>query len=410
MIYLYSPNTNILSKLLKEVPLNKRHLFSLIEDKNHLFRVACQSTVITSKEDLIEPLYNLGANHVFVGEGFWPELEPLIDNRELLPDFLSFSNIVAKEECLKSNLEQILKNMTYPRLPICLRGESGTGKTYLAEKLHSFTNPKAPFISKNLSEVSPTLLESELFGHTKGAFTGAHSDKKGLLQRVDGGTLFLDEIATLSLEQQAKLLKVIEEKKFSPVGSNKVTKVEFQLITATCEDLETLIKEKKFRLDFYNRIMGIQMEMPALKNQIELIPDILKSLQKSSSRRLHFTPQCLEELMSYSWPGNLRELKTWLKKASLGHRSVIDKSNLVSPSSSKASNTSLADIPLKDFNYDHDLGLPGIIQRIENDLFDKSYRKCKGRPNKICEDLMISKSVFYRLLKEHPSSRLERIS
>lgn len=408
MTYLYSQKRNPL-ELLQEVPKSKRSQFILIEDRNHLFRVACQSTVITDHEDLVEELFELGASHVFLAPNYWPEFQALIGPPPI-EDFLKdrfFLGVNSQNTSLRKDLDVALRSITSGSIPILIRGESGTGKTRLAREIHQFSNPKGPFVAKNLSEISENLLESEIFGHVKGSFTGALSDKKGLLEIVNGGTLFLDEIATLGPELQAKLLKVIEEKEFSPVGSNKIIKVQFQLISATCEDIEELIKKNRIRQDFYNRICGHNLNMPSLRECPEDIPCLLKSLQKGSSRRLHFTVEAMEEIRSYPWPGNIRELKNWLTKIRCEGQSVIRKGpkgpHKSSPKAIKVSSWG-------GFSLNGDEGLPGLVQRIEDHYFDLSYQRNRGRPNKICEDLRISKSVFYRLLKNHPSSALEQIS
>jgi DNA-binding NtrC family response regulator len=386
----------------------------MIDDKNHLFRVACQATIILENEHLVDELYGLGASHVFVGQGFWQELEPL-QRASALEDFLTFSDGLFgtqnREAGFCKDLEQTLQTLSRQSIPLLIGGESGSGKTYLAEKIHHFLNPHAPFINKNLSEISPTLVESELFGHSKGAFTGATSDKKGLLETANKGTLFLDEIGTLDLKLQNKLLKVIEEKRFSPVGSNKLIEVDFQLITATCEDLNLKMSQKELREDFYFRIAGLNLRTPSLREHPEEILGLIKKLSKSSSRKLFFTKDCRAEIATYSWPGNIRELNNWYLKLVSGKQSVITKgphgemTKGIAQTKLLENKNSLSFLQLKE-----DSGLPGIVEKVENYYFDQSYRKNRGRPNKVCEDLMISKSVFYRLLKEHPSSRLEQIS
>ncbi len=383
----------------------------MIDDKNHLYRIACQATIILESEDLVDDLYELGASHVFVGEGFWRELHA-IQQASSLESFLSLTGPLLGSKNSDSDfmrdLEEVLATLSRCQLPLLIQGESGSGKTHLAQKIHQFIRPNTPFINKNLSEISPSLMESELFGHCKGAFTGATGDKKGLLESAHGGTLFLDEIGTLDLNLQNKLLKVIEEKRFSPVGSQKIIEVDFQLITATCEDLKSKISKKSLREDFYHRIAGLNLHMPALRKYPEEIFEILKELNRGGPRRLHFTQECRKDISTYSWPGNIRELKNWYLKVSSGKQSVITKGprDKASPPSSKSEFKDT----LNSLELNHDNGLPGIVEKVENYFFDQYYRKNRGRPNKICEDLMISKSVFYRLLKEHPSSRLEQIS
>ncbi len=204
---------------------------------------------------------------------------------------------------------------------VLIRGESGTGKELLARVIQrNSRRADGPFISVNCAALVPTLLESELFGHTRGAFTGASSDKIGRFQAADGGTLFLDEIGDISLDVQVRLLRVLQEQTFEPVGSNRSIEVDVRVITATHRNLEQMIAEGTFREDLYYRLNVISITLPPLRERredlIELIFCFLKNAVTKTGKKIRqIAPQALTALEQYSWPGNIRELQNAIERA-----------------------------------------------------------------------------------------------
>lgn len=214
---------------------------------------------------------------------------------------------------------QVLRRVAPTDISVIIEGESGTGKELLARAIH--VNSKRwdkPFRPINCAGLAETLLESELFGHVKGAFTGAAGDRKGLFEIVDKGTLFLDEIGDMPLNMQAKLLRVIEDGIVIPVGSNKATTVDVRIISATNHDLAKLVEEKKFRQDLYFRIKGASVSLPALRERPEDIPLLVQYFLKEAadeigSKVTGITDAGMNILMAYEWPGNIRQLRNTIQ-------------------------------------------------------------------------------------------------
>ena len=211
---------------------------------------------------------------------------------------------------------------------ILLRGESGTGKEAIAHAIH-YLSPRAkgPFIKVNCAALPETLLESELFGHEKGAFTGATAERKGRFEMADGGTLFLDEIGDVSAPFQAKLLRVLQEHEFERVGGNKTLKANFRLVAATNRNLEEMVQKGDFRADLYFRLNVVAIFLPALRERKEDIPLLvdffLTRFNRENGRKLAMSPGALEILLQCNWPGNVRELENCVERAATMTRGAV---------------------------------------------------------------------------------------
>lgn len=218
------------------------------------------------------------------------------------------------------------------RTPVLIAGESGTGKELVARAIHyRGTFAKRPFVAVDCGSLVPTLIESELFGYEKGAFTGALKSKDGLFQAADGGTIFLDEIGELSMELQAKLLRVLQEKEVRPVGSNQKIKVDVRVVAATNRDLESAYKEGKFRKDLYFRLNVVALHLPALRERKSDISSLMHYfLDKfAPGRTFSISPAATRSMMQYDWPGNVRELENCIERAvALGSQDSIDIADL----------------------------------------------------------------------------------
>ncbi|MGE4285499.1 MAG: sigma-54-dependent transcriptional regulator [Phycisphaerae bacterium] len=231
---------------------------------------------------------------------------------------LIFEGIHSKSPAMK-NVIKVLRKASPTDLSILIEGESGTGKELTARAVHLNSRRAAnEFRPINCAGLSETLLESELFGHVKGAFTGATADRKGLFEVADKGTLFLDEIGDMPLSMQAKLLRVLEDGVIVPLGSTKQVKVDVRLVSATNCDLAGLVEEKKFRQDLYFRIKGVGIVLPPLRSRREDIPVLIHHYLDLTCREIgvpmkDISRQCMEVLMAYFWPGNIRQLRNTVR-------------------------------------------------------------------------------------------------
>jgi len=259
----------------------------------------------------------------------------LVEENEFLRDRVDTESdlhgIVGSSAKIQDVLRMISR-LKDTRTPVLITGESGTGKELVARAIHfrgSFA--KQPFVAVDCGSLVPTLIESELFGYEKGAFTGALKSKTGLFQSANGGTIFLDEIGELPLELQAKLLRVLQEKEIRPVGSNQRVKVDVRVIAASNRDLETEYQKGTFRKDLYFRLNVVTVHLPALRERRSDIPMLVHWFldRYAPGSSIQVTSAAMKCLLQYDWPGNVRELENCVERAiALGDRSKIDVSDL----------------------------------------------------------------------------------
>jgi two-component system response regulator PilR (NtrC family) len=247
----------------------------------------------------------------------------LSENRQLkqaLSDRQRFDVLVGKAPRMQE-VYRVIQQVAPSRSTILIHGESGTGKELVAKAIHNHSPRKdKPFVTVNSGSLPPDLLESNLFGHVKGAFTGAVSPKKGLFEVADGGSIFFDEIGTVHVETQAKLLRVIQEKEFMRLGGVDTIRVDVRIIAATNSDLKQLVETGRFREDLYYRLNVINIQLPALRQRKEDIPLLVghflkKYGEENAKRELRIASDALQTLMEYDWPGNVRELENVIERA-----------------------------------------------------------------------------------------------
>jgi DNA-binding NtrC family response regulator len=249
----------------------------------------------------------------------------------------NFPNIIGKSEPIVSLLD-LVAQVAPSRSTVLITGESGTGKELIAKAIHS-ASPRAdkPFVAVNSGSIPVDLLESQLFGHVRGAFTSAVASKKGLFEVADQGTIFFDEISTIGLETQAKLLRVIQEREFMRLGGTENIKVDVRIVAASNVDLLGLVRESRFREDLYHRLNVIALKLPPLRERREDIPlllsHFLRQFSTENNRSLgRFTPEAMKLLLDYHWPGNVRELENVVERAVvLSAREEIDVDLLPEP-------------------------------------------------------------------------------
>ncbi len=248
--------------------------------------------------------------------------------RSILHQDHGIQNIIGRSEVMKKVLDlAVLASQSDSN--VFIGGESGTGKGMIARAVHELSSRKdRPFVSLNCAAIPETLLESELFGFEKGAFTGAASNKKGFFLQADGGTIFLDEISEIPPPMQGKLLKAIEDREFYPLGAQKTVKVDIRIISASNKDIEKEVEEGRFRRDLLYRIRVIPIWMPPLRERKEDIPLLVEHFLEKTSAKVNkkirdITPQALKKIMTYSWPGNVRELENAIECAAVMARGEV---------------------------------------------------------------------------------------
>jgi len=348
-------------------------------------------------KEFILNCYSFGCDH-FISPPNSMELFEIIFGRNNLRNFLA-KKIKTYDLDFWSQIES-LENMGLGIRPLLILGPTGVGKTKIAKLIHEYLfGTNGPFVEVNCSEISETLIESELFGYKKGAFTGAISDKKGLISQASGGTLFLDEIATMPLRIQKKVLKTLDEKSFLPVGGQHRETSEFFLISATCEDLEGLKELGKFRKDLFYRIEGFTLNVKSLSERRGDISVLMDHFQNDFPRKIIFSDNAMELLLSYDWPGNVRELLNFVECLRMVKGGIITENILGRKFSKKRYQK---ESPFKDPNLIKcikEYGLANVIEGLEGEILNHFYRSNEGRVRKTTEDLKISNNTFYRIKK-----------
>lgn len=278
---------------------------------------------------------------------------------------------------------------------VLIEGESGTGKELIARAIHYHANYNTPFLGINCSALVETLLESELFGHEKGSFTGAIQKKEGKFEMAEGGTLLLDEIGDMSIHLQAKLLRVLQEREFERVGGKEKIKANVRVIAATNKNLEELIKVGKFRKDLYYRLKVISIKVPPLRERMQDIPHLVQYLLNKISTNLHkningVSPKVMDVLMNYPWPGNIRELENVLTRAI-----VLTRGNVILEES-------LSLLPLaQQPTAAQPKNIIASLSEIEKLHIQNILGHTRGHKGKACEILGISRPALDRKIKKY---------
>jgi len=317
----------------------------------------------------------------------------------------NFGKIVSYSDGMKNVVEKI-KKVAASDSTVAIYGESGTGKELIAQALHFNSDRKnGPLVTVNCGAIPEELLESELFGHEKGAFTGAIRSRTGRFELAHGGTIFLDEIGDMSPSLQVKVLRVIQEKQFERIGGMKTIDVDVRIITATNQDLEKAVAEKKFREDLFYRINVIPVHLPPLRERTVDIPVLtnhfLRSFNKIKKKNVEkLMPEAMDCLMRYQWPGNVRELQNLAEMlvvmkeyGSIGVDDLPDKIRL----NSGASEEITSDIKIPDSGLD----LNETICQFEKDLLQKALEESGGIKNRAAKLLKLNRTTLVEKLKRY---------
>lgn len=361
------------------------------------------SVVMSShdSEKVVERAYELGCNDFYAKGNQAANVDRVLAKfraRRSQRDSLFEDRFVTQDPNTRATVSDALRYATSD-LPVLILGPSGVGKTSLAQVIHDMSGRSGEFVAINCSAYTEDLLEAELFGYRKGAFTGASENRKGKLLLADGGTLFLDEIGSMSLQMQTKLLKAIEERSFYPLNSEKTETSNFRIISATLEDLHGLIRTGKLRFDFYQRIQGLTIKLPSLaERKGDVLPLIAHFT--AGGKRLSFSTEAKERLLRHDWPGNTRELKKFVELLVDGHEGRVTPEavdRLLTSAGVEAGGSDFATGGQYDFSLRH--GLSAAIDRITDQIIARNLAAHGGKKSMVLKDLKISTRLLYQSLK-----------
>ncbi len=326
------------------------------------------------------------------------------ENRQLKgpssPPEIVKARFIGANEKVQKLLNMVIKIAPY-KSTVLIQGESGTGKEIVARLLHDLSpRAKGPFIAINCGAIPENLLESELFGHVKGAFTDAHKDKKGLIEEADGGTLFLDEVAELPLSLQVKLLRFLQEGEIRRIGDNRDIKVDVRVVAASAVNIAAAVQNGRFREDLFYRLNVLQVAIPPLRERREDIPLLIAHFITQSNHRHEkkvngFSPEAMELMVNYSWPGNVRELENSVERAVVLSDTPIIEADILPekylPKEAMAKNlVTTADPEI--------LSIKEATSRLERELIIKALQKTDGNRTKAAKLLDLShRALLYKL-------------
>jgi len=299
---------------------------------------------------------------------------------------------------------RVLQRVSDTDVSVLITGESGTGKELFAQALHTAGKRQATMVTVNCAAIPENLLESQLFGHVKGAFTGAESDQIGRFMAADGGTIFLDEIGELPLSLQAKILRVLQEKVVTPVGATGTRKVDVRIVAATNRDLEAMAQHGTFRLDLYYRLNVIPIELPSLRDRRGDIPALVEHFVGRANRRsqravIDVAPEVVNRLTAYDWPGNVRQLENAIERMVILRREgTIGVDDL--PPELRDATTSLSGSPLDPVLPPDGIDLTATLDHIENSLVMQALERTGWNKNRAAKLLKMNRTTLVERLKK----------
>jgi two-component system response regulator AtoC len=319
--------------------------------------------------------------------------------KEELKREYSFSEIISRNQRMQE-IFSLIRKVSEFKTTVLILGESGTGKELIAKALHMHSKRKnAPFVAVNCGAIPHALLESELFGHVKGAFTDASTDKAGLFEQANGGTLFLDEIGEMPLLLQVKLLRVLQDEEIRPVGSSSVKKINVRVVSATAKDLEQEVADGRFREDLYFRLNVLGINLPPLRERSEDIPllaehFLVKYGERFGKGGVHLSQNALRTLVGYHWPGNVRELENCIERGLLlCEGDLLDVDSFPESIAGRSDPTAASSAILPDL-----LSIKKAEEILERELIKRALEKTSGNRTHAARLLEIShRSLLYKL-------------
>jgi len=386
---------HLIMVVMRNVSVRKQHERELLEFNTNI-EVILQKKIRELKEsEKNRERLSRQVNSLKTQLGFHHDADRMVGSSRIMRELREMIHQVAKSDAT-----------------ILITGESGTGKELVANLVKATSNRSdRPFLKINCNAINDSILESDLFGYEKGAFTGATTRKKGKFEIVDGGTIFLDEIGDISPRMQASLLRVLQNGEVVRVGGTEPVHVDVRVIAATNVDLATAVKEKKFRLDLYYRLNIINIDIPPLRERrediVELVSHFVKHYRVAFKKDIDFVPQSIiNRLLKHEWPGNVRELENLIQRAVLMAKDKI--------------------ITEQDLFFDQNMGqdreagrmtelqakigfqpLKGIVAEFEGELILQALKKCKGSVSKAAAELKVGKTALYDKMKRHSLSAKE---
>jgi len=298
----------------------------------------------------------------------------------------------------------LIERLGRSKSPVLILGETGTGKEVVARAIHR-AGPQGPFVPIDCSALVGPLMESELFGHTKGAFTGASTTKVGLVEAANGGTAFFDEIGELPLDLQGKLLRLLQEKEYRPVGSVERREANFRVVAATNRDLAHEVEKGRFRRDLYYRLNVVTLRLPPLRERKEDIPAFVEHFLKLHGSNYSISGECLDAMMSYAWPGNVRELENCIQRmVAMNSGPLLHTADLPSALHThlEAGNANAAPLLNQTAETDPRTGEPVLsLSEIEKRAIQRALEYTKGDRAMAAHLLGVGRTTLYRKIKEY---------
>ncbi len=395
---------------------NGLELIEVLKHKYYNKHKFAESIIITGLSDIKTAVKatQMGA-YYFISKPFHIEEMQMLTSKVIEHIKLNIENNILKEDLMSlqknadiigrnsklMNILQLISKVAKNNATVLITGESGTGKELVAKAIHANSSRNfKPFVTINCGAIPEDLLESELFGHTKGSFTGAIKDHIGKFKKAQGGTLFLDEVGELPLSLQVKLLRVLQEKEFEPVGSGQTIKSDTRIIAATNKDLEIEIKNKSFRKDLFYRLNVIPIKIPPLRDRIDDIEELTQSFIKKHksphSKIEKLTPRALETLKQYNWPGNIRELENIIERLSIivENKTVSYKDLPQNITHAKPQISRNVSIP------DQGVDFKQLINEYELKLISKALEKTNGNRKKAALLLNLNRTTLIEKIKK----------